>query len=111
MKRILWILAAVASSLGAISFYDAHSASAQAATGVFLAPQVVSTVSQCAWPTGAAVSNGVAFCFVNTGVPSTSGMFFALNGSGVWTPLVPAAQIAGVTSVNGKTGVVTLAIQ
>lgn len=84
---------------------------AQVSAAVNEGPQVVSTLSSCAWLTGANVTNGVAWCFVNTGVPSTSGMYFALNGSAVWTAQVPPASTAtaGVTSLNGKTGVLNIA--
>lgn len=80
---------------------------AQASAAVSEGPQVVATLSACSWLTGATVTNGVAFCFVNTGVPATSGMYFALNNSSTWTPM-SAAATAGVTSLNGKTGALTI---
>jgi hypothetical protein len=104
MKKLnLAVIALIAIDLG-VRLWNPSGASAQASTGVFIAPQVVSTLSQCTWPVGATVSNGVAWCFVNTGVASTSGMFFALNGSLTWNPLIPATQTAGVQSLNGLTG-------
>lgn len=92
-----------------VHFYNPPSAAAQAPTSVFIAPQVVSSVSQCAWPTGVTVSNGVAFCFINTGVASTSSMYFALNGGTGWSPLVPPST-TGVTSFGNppRTGAVVL---
>ncbi len=87
------LLLAVIIDIG-VHLWSPNSASAQASTGVAELSQVVSSVSQCAWATGATVTNGAAFCFVNTGVPSTSQFYFALNGSTTWTPLTTAAGVS-----------------
>jgi hypothetical protein len=111
MNRILTIIATVVLSVGIMRMIEPHPVSAQAAQGVTMSPQFVSAVSQCTWPSGATITNGVAYCFVYTGTVSTSGMYWAVNQSATWNPLVPPATAGGVVSVNGKTGVVTLAIQ
>jgi hypothetical protein len=61
------------------------------ATPLFFAPQAANSVAGCVVPTGSTLPNAVFFCFVNTGTPSTSGLFFALNGGTTWTNLVPPA--------------------
>lgn len=70
--------------------------------GLGIAP-IAPTVAGC--PAGA-VSTAM-LCPV--GSASTYAMYVSYNG-GVYQPLVPPAP-AGVTSVNGKTGTVTLTIQ
>lgn len=83
--------------------------SAQAGQGITLSPQFVNSLSQCIWPTGATVTNGVAYCFVYTGTVSTSGMYWSVNQSATWNPLVqPVSAPAGVTSFMGRTGAVAL---
>lgn len=57
----------------ALRLWNPIGAKAQSSTGVF-ETTVVSSLTQCAWLSGASVSNGVAFCFVNTGMPATSAM-------------------------------------
>lgn len=82
--------------------------SAQAGNSITVPPQFVNSLSQCAWPTGGTVTNGVAYCFVYTGTASSSGMYWAVNGGTTWNPFVPPPSAAGVSSFNGRTGAVTL---
>jgi hypothetical protein len=77
---------------------------AQAPTvGSFASPMVVSSLSGCTLPTGATISFGVAWCFVDTGVAATSQMYFSLNGSTTWNPYPAAGGGAFLTSFNGRT--------
>lgn len=84
--------------------------SAQAGQGITVTPQFVNSLSQCTWPSGATVTNGIAYCFVYTGTVSTSGLYWAVNQGTTWNPFVPPPSVApaGVTSFNGRTGAVTL---
>lgn len=75
-----------------------------AAMGAF-GPIVVGSVSACAEPTWSTIASGVSLCFVNTGTPSTSGLYFALNGGTTWTQIGGVG--VGVSSFNGQTGAVT----
>lgn len=109
----LWIILVIALVVDSGSRLMSPSTANAQATGVFVSPQVVSAQSACTWPVGASVTNGVAWCFVNTGLPTTSGMFFSLNGSTTWTALVPPASAAAVTSIavgsgTPRTGAVVL---
>jgi hypothetical protein len=56
--------------------------------------------ANCAWPTGATVTSGLALC------ATTSGLYWAVNG-GAFQAVAGAA--GGVTSFNGRTGAVVSA--
>lgn len=103
MKNLFAPILCLMLVLGVSSFGQA-----QAAPGPYASIQIVTTLSQCTWASGVTVSSGVAFCFVNTGTVSTSGLYFALNGGTTFNPIVPQAATAGVTSFNNRTGAITL---
>jgi hypothetical protein len=82
MKRMMWALAAIVivAALG----------KAQAPAGQVFGegPVFVTALSQCYWLASVPVTTpAVAQCFVDTGLPSTSGMYFSLSsGPTIWTP-------------------------
>ena len=77
--------------------------------------QPATSVSGCIWPSwaGTGTITAIAICPVNTGVASTSGVSFALNG-GTFSPVFPVtgpgAAASGVTSFGNppRTGAVVL---
>jgi hypothetical protein len=57
------------------------------ATPLFFAPQAANSLAGCVIPTGSTVPNSVFFCFVNTHVAATSGLYYALDGTTTWNPV------------------------
>ena len=57
----------------------------------------VGTPASCAWPVGITVTNGMAIC------PTSSGLYYALNGQLPFVPVAPAA-IPGPAGPAGPTG-------
>ena len=92
----------------AMLFNPAPVAAQAAGPGITLAPQFVPAINQCAWPSGATVTNGVAYCFVYTGTISTSGLYWAVNQGTTWTNISQAPPPSGVATFNGRTGNVQL---
>lgn len=82
---------AMAVLLGFAAFRPKSVNAQAAATPLFFAPQAANSVAGCAIPSGWTLPNAVFFCFVNSGTASTSGLYFSINGSTTWNPLIPPA--------------------
>lgn len=75
------------------AIYATRPVTAQAAgNGVFVLLQA-GTPASCVWPAGATVTNGMAIC------ATTSGPYYALNGSATFLPFANSATVTGTTPI------------